>query len=109
MYTEKFGFKVHTDAAFEGMRWLTICPANQSDFEIALMKPEDKLEESLLGKQAGKKPYITFESNDIKKDYAEMSKKGVKFHGEPKEEPWGTAVACQDLDGNMLYICQPNK
>jgi catechol 2,3-dioxygenase-like lactoylglutathione lyase family enzyme len=37
-YVNKLGFKVHTDAPIgPGSRWLTVCPGEQPDLEIALM------------------------------------------------------------------------
>src|SRR5437588_6649695 len=55
-YVNKLGFKVNTDAPMgPGKRWLTVCPPEQPDLEIALMAidaemmPEEKLE--ALGKE----------------------------------------------------------
>ena len=37
-YVNQLGFTVHTDAPMgPGMRWLTVCPPEQQDLEIALM------------------------------------------------------------------------
>ena len=37
-YVNKLSFKVHTDAPMgPGMRWLTVCPPDQPELEIALM------------------------------------------------------------------------
>jgi catechol 2,3-dioxygenase-like lactoylglutathione lyase family enzyme len=39
-YVNKLGFKVHADAKMDnGYRWLTICPPEQPDLEIALLTP----------------------------------------------------------------------
>lgn len=108
-YTEKLGFKVHTDAASNGIRWLTLNPASQPDFEIAIMAAENKEEEDLVGKQGAKKPLICVASNDCKKDYEELSKKGVKFLGAPEQQPWGIAVSFEDLYGNIIYMVEAAK
>src|SRR5258708_3855557 len=105
-YTEKLGFKLHTDAAFEGFRWLTIHPAGQPDFEVALM-PASPEEQPLIGKQGGKHPLFALESDNCLQDCEMLKKHGVKLHGEPKSEPWGISVAFEDLYGNLLYICEP--
>ena len=40
-YVNKLGLKVHTDVTMEnGFRWLTVCPPDQPDFELALMEPK---------------------------------------------------------------------
>ncbi len=107
-YTEKLGFKVHTDADWGGMRWLTLCLANQPDFEIALMPTETAEEAALVGKQGAKKPFLCFETNDCKADYAKFKSAGVKFVDEPTQHPWGLSVTLEDLYGNHLYIVQPS-
>jgi len=39
-YVNKLGFNVHTDQKMDnGFRWLTICPPDQPDLEIALISP----------------------------------------------------------------------
>lgn len=107
-YTQKLGFKVHTDATFGDMRWLTLHPANQPDFELVLMKPETDAEKALVGKQGGKdKPLFTVESTDCTKDYEFLKSQGVKMLEEVAHQPWGIATSFADPDGNIVYICQP--
>lgn len=106
-YTESLGFKLHTDAQFEGFRWLTVHPAGQPDFEIALMPAMSPEEQLLVGKQGGKHPLFALESDNCKQDFELLKAQGVKLHGEPKHEPWGISVAFEDLYGNMLYISEP--
>ncbi len=39
-YVNKLGFKVNTDSKMEnGFRWLTVCPPDQPELEIALLTP----------------------------------------------------------------------
>ena len=106
-YTDKLGFKIHTDADFQGFRWLTICLPEQPDMEIALMPALTPEEKALVGKQGGDKPFISLESNYCLGDYERLNAAGVKFFEKPKTEPWGVSVAMQDLLGNTIYICQP--
>jgi len=106
-YTTILGFIVHTDAIYGDFRWLTICLKNQPDLEIALMPATTPEEKALIGKQAGKIPFLALQSDDCLKDYESLKAKGVTFIEEPKKESWGIAVACKDLYGNLLYIVQP--
>jgi catechol 2,3-dioxygenase-like lactoylglutathione lyase family enzyme len=108
-YTEKLGFNVHTDADFQGFRWLTICLPEQPDMEIALMPATTPEEKALVGKQSGGKPFISLESDDCLSDYERLSAAGVIFIEKPKTEPWGISAAMQDLLGNTIYICQQTK
>lgn len=105
-YVNKLGFKVHTDHMFDQMRWLTICPSEQPDMEIALMlasTPEQKL---LVGKQAIQVPLFSVATNDCQKTYQELTAKDVKFLEAPKEQPWGISAIFLDLYGNIMYLCQ---
>jgi catechol 2,3-dioxygenase-like lactoylglutathione lyase family enzyme len=107
-YTQKMGFKLHTDALFnEQLRWLTVCPMGQPDFEIALMLPGNEWEASLVGKQAGEKPLLSFETSDCMKTVQEMQAKGVRILEEPHEAPWGVQALFADHEGNMFHLNQP--
>jgi catechol 2,3-dioxygenase-like lactoylglutathione lyase family enzyme len=105
-YKDKLGFKIHTDAMFDEMRWLTLCTPDAPDFELVLMLagPEDK---ALVGKQGGSYPFICFETRDCLGAYEALKAKGIQFNEEPKTEPWGIGVGFKDLYGNMIYMSQP--
>lgn len=106
-YRDTLGMKVHTDAPMETMRWLTMTPAKQADFELVLMaatKPETK---ALVGKQAPESPFMCVSSNDCERDIRDLKAKGVRIIQEPQKEPWGTAAMFLDLYGNMIYMVQP--
>lgn len=108
-YTEKLGFKVHTDAQFGAMRWLTLCAPNQPNMELVLMLAETPEEKILVGKQGAHKPFLSLQSSDCIGDYERLRKAGVVFLDEPKHEPWGISVTLKDIDGNMIYMCQPSE
>jgi catechol 2,3-dioxygenase-like lactoylglutathione lyase family enzyme len=106
-YTQKLGFKIHTDAMFgETMRWLTITPATQSDMELSLMLAENADEKALIGKQGGHKPLLAFACDDCEKTHETLKRNGVKIVSVPEAQPWGTSMAVEDLYGNQLYIVQ---
>jgi len=106
-YTEKLGFKVHTDAMFgPALRWLTLHTQSQPDFELVLMLATNEQEKELVGKQGGKHPFFTLESNDIVIDYGVLLANGVQFTAPPEKQPWGTATSLRDLYGNEIYMVQ---
>jgi predicted enzyme related to lactoylglutathione lyase len=109
-YTEKLNFKIHTDAMFgENMRWLTIHPVNQPDFEISLMLAETPEEKALVGKQGADKPFFCVTVDDCGASYNQFKKDGVECLSEPKNEPWGISLAIQDLYGTIIYVVQEKK
>ncbi len=105
-YTEKLGFTVHTDADMGGMRWLTLNPKGQKDFELVLFLAEGT-DTSLIGKQGGTGILICLSSDNLDKDYKDLKAKGIEFTDEPEEHPWGKSVTMKDLYGNLLYLVQP--
>ncbi len=106
-FYKKLGFVVHTDANFGPMRWLTLNLEGQKDMELVLLKAEDDQEKSLVGKQAGEKPLFNLETSDCFADYEKLNKLGINFIEKPTEQPWGVSAAFKDLDGNLIYMCQP--
>jgi uncharacterized glyoxalase superfamily protein PhnB len=91
------------------MRWLTVAPKDQADFELTFVTADTKEKQKALGKQAGDHVLMTLETDDCKRDYKEMKLKGVKFYGEPKEQMWGTEVVFEDLYGNLYDLVQRSK
>ena len=106
-YTENLGFRVHTDAMFGPMRWLTLHPFEQPHFELSIMLAENDAEKALVGKQGAEKPLFCIESTDCKKDYARLKANGVTVIGEPEEQPWGISISLKDPAGNIIYMVQP--
>jgi len=106
-FYKNLGFTVHTDATFEGMRWLTLCFPEQKDFELVLMKATTDLEKSLVGKQSGDRtPFITFETKDCQKDYETLIAQGIEVLDKPETQLWGISMMFHDNSGNKIYVCQ---
>lgn len=105
-YTNKMGYRLHTDASFGDTRWLTVCPQGEDDFEIALILAKGEAK-AIVGKQSAAEPLAAFYTDDCEKTYVEMKKNGVKFLSEPKKEDWGTGALFEDLYGNKFYLNQP--
>lgn len=113
-YVNKLGFEVRTDATFgEGNRWLTVGPKGQSDLEIVLMLPETTCGEDpslaaavrdLVGR--GALGAGVFQSSDIRKDYEELTAKGVVFKGPPEEQFYGIEAVMVDPFGNWFSVTQ---
>lgn len=107
-YTEKLGFKVHTDADYGHLRWLTLCTQDAPDFELilSLATPET---EALVGKQAGEHaPFCCMSTKDIEQFITRVKEHSVEVVQDVKEEQWGKSALIKDLYGNTIYITQEN-
>jgi predicted enzyme related to lactoylglutathione lyase len=100
-YTKKLGFKVITDAPFDGtQRWI----------ELGVPRAETKLvlftapgQESMIGGFMN----VTFMADDVEATAAEMKARGVEFVQEPQKADWGTAAIFKDCDGNQFVLSTP--
>ena len=113
-YVNKLGFTVNTDAEMgPGKRWLTVNPPEQPDLELTLMPISDGMmftaESAAIMRElvkSGTFGFGTFECEDIKATYEELSAKGVEFKKPPTEEFWGWNALFSDDSGNWFSLGQ---
>ena len=97
-YTEKLGFRIHTDKPFDGkQRWIELSIPG-AETGVVLFTAE--AHKDRIGTFSG----ISFHCQDIDKTYAELVERGVEFGGPPKKEPWGSFVMLKDPDGNQFVL-----
>ena len=116
-YRDKLGFKVINDVTMEGgFRWLTVSPADQSDFEIILMdiKPGFMFEEEAANQlkaliESGKLGAGVFNTPNCQAAYEELSARGVEFLSPPAERPYGIEALFKDNSGNWFSLSQPKE
>ncbi len=105
-FTKKLGFELHTDVMFGEMRWLTVNPEGNKQFEITLMLPPSEQAAQVIGKQAGDMIFACFSTDNCQALYESFKKNGVETIGEPTQEPWGTQMIFKDLYGNSYLAVQ---
>ena len=105
-YIDTLNFELHTDALFNGERWLTINPVEQKDLELALILAKTHDQKALVGKQSGGIPLFCVKTDNCNKTIDELQKKDVTIIEEPNRRPWGTQALIEDLYGNMINIVQ---
>jgi catechol 2,3-dioxygenase-like lactoylglutathione lyase family enzyme len=99
-YTEKLGFRIHTDQPFDGtQRWIELSIPG-APTRIALFTPQGD-EDRIGGFYPG-----TFACDNIERTYAELVARGVEFTAPPKKESWGTYAMFRDQDGNQFLLAQ---
>ncbi len=105
-YVDKLGFKIHTDAHYGEMRWLTLHLAGDPDVELVLLKPTKPESEAMVGKQSPEAPFLVISSDDCRGDFEHLKAAGVTFIKEPTQEQWGLEALCIDPHGNIIDIIQ---
>jgi predicted enzyme related to lactoylglutathione lyase len=114
-YTTKLGMELREDVTMPEMgdfRWLTVGVPGQ-DVGITLMAipgppvfeegTQRKLQELLATGAAGG---LFFTTDDCKKSYDELKKRGVEFTQEPTEMPYGIDSGFRDPAGNHFRMTQ---
>jgi catechol 2,3-dioxygenase-like lactoylglutathione lyase family enzyme len=95
-YTEKLGFKLVTDQPHdEKQRWIEL-RIGGTDTRVVLFNFDDS--------RVGGYFNGSFACDNVERTYQELSERGVKFAGPPKQEPWGSFAMFEDLDGNKFLI-----
>ena len=105
-YTRRLGFIVAEDLPFGKQRWVTLRLPEDTVVAIVFKLAETEETRALLGRQAGSQPLFGIETDDCLAEYRRMKEAGVRFHGEPQVQPYGTGVTLEDLYGNRIYMNQ---
>ncbi len=110
-YIEKLGLEKRADDSSQpGFRWLTVAPKDQTDIEIALMKPgaynSPEETEELLS-QVGKQSHYVFHTKDCRAEAQALKARGVEVTPEPQDVPWGVQAIFRDLYGNEFVLLEP--
>jgi predicted enzyme related to lactoylglutathione lyase len=113
-YVGKLGLEVNTDQDLGFMRWLTISVPADPGHQVLLEKPGPPAMDEATAAQvrdlvtkgrAGGHLFLT--TDDCRKTYEELVKKGVETTQEPTEQPYGIDCGLRDPFGNHIRISQP--
>src|SRR5690606_12095412 len=113
-YRDVLGFEVRLDVGYEGMRWITIGPAEQPDTAIVLHPPsatpgltEDELTTLLELIAKGSYFGANLAAADLDDTFARLEASGADVVQEPMDQPYGLRdCAVRDPAGNLLRIQQ---
>lgn len=98
-YVKRLGFELlREDESVPGMRWIQVAPKGTGT-ALTLVTWFDTM-------PAGSLQGLVVRSDDIHRDYREMSARGVQFDGPPQVQPWGTETVLIDPDGNRIVMQQ---
>jgi catechol 2,3-dioxygenase-like lactoylglutathione lyase family enzyme len=112
-YRDLLGWELRNDVGYNGMRWLTVGPADQA-MSIVLYPPEaepaltDEGRRTIAEMMAkGSYARITFASNDLDGTFEKLAAADVDVVEEPTDQPYGVRdCAIRDPAGNLIRINQ---
>ncbi len=110
-YRDTLGFEVRNDVGYEGMRWITVGPANQPT-SIVLHPPgadpgitDDERRTILELMAKGSYTAITLATDDLDGVFERLQASGAEVVQEPTEQPYGVRdCAFRDPAGNLIRI-----
>ena len=114
-YIDVLGFEEKTDVRMgDGFRWVTVAHPSQPELEVTLMIPGPPLDQDMAeavrralanGTMGG----IGLRTDDCRKDYEQLSAKGVDFVQVPADRPYGVEAVMRDNSGNWLVLVEPKE
>jgi catechol 2,3-dioxygenase-like lactoylglutathione lyase family enzyme len=112
-YRDLLGWELRNDVGYNGMRWLTVGPADQA-MSVVLYSPEAEPgltdeERRTIAEMMAKGSYarITFASNDLDGIFEQLQAADVDVVEEPTDQPYGVRdCAIRDPAGNLIRINQ---
>jgi predicted enzyme related to lactoylglutathione lyase len=117
-YTRVVGMEVREDVTVPEMgnfRWLAVGPAQDSGVAVVLMAiPGPPLMDTdtnrdlheLVAKGFAGTLFLT--TDDLQKEYEELSARGVQFTETPEQRPYGMDSSFRDPSGNSIRLTQRN-
>jgi catechol 2,3-dioxygenase-like lactoylglutathione lyase family enzyme len=111
-YRDILGFEVRNDVGYQGMRWITVGPADQPDTSIVLHPPaaspgitDDERRTILELMAKGSYFGVNLASTDLDSTFAKLEGSGAEVAQEPIDQPYGVRdCAFRDPAGNMIRI-----
>lgn len=113
-YRDNLGFEVRNDVGYQGMRWITVGPAGQSDTSIVLHPPaatpgltddERRVVDAMMAK--GTYAGIVLASDNLDALFARLEAAGAEVVQEPTAQPYGVRdCAFRDPAGNLVRLQQ---
>lgn len=113
-YRDTLGFEVRNDVGYEGMRWITVGPADQPGTSIVLHPPgvdpgvtddERRTIREMMAK--GTYAALVLATKDVDATFGRLVENGAEVVQEPTDQPYGVRdCAFRDPAGNLLRIQQ---
>ncbi len=111
-YTEKLGFRVHTDARNGSYRWLTVQHPEQPSLQLGLFTPsspavDEGTAQALREAVAkGAMPPLVLVVDDMRAAFDRMKALGVEFTQEPVDRYGSVDAGFRDPSGNGWKLIQ---
>jgi len=110
-YVGVLGFSLVEDSFVpeQNKRWVVVAPPGARETRLLLAKASNDEQASRIGNQTGGRVFLFLYTDDLWRDHAAYSAKGVVFVRPPTEAPYGTVAVFEDVYGNQWDLLQPRE
>ena len=114
-YTEKVGFRVHTDVKNGDYRWLTVQHPDQPSFQLGLFAPGPPALDQATAQAVraivakGAMPPLVLVVDDCRAAHERMRERGVEFTQEPVDRYGTVDAGFRDPSGNGWKLIQARR
>ena len=106
-YVGKLGFTLVEDTHLGGgKRWVRVRPPGSSGAALLLARASDDAQRAAIGRQTGGRVGFFLETDDLARDHAALTARGVTFVRPPAEHPYGIVAVLEDLYGNRFDLLE---
>jgi catechol 2,3-dioxygenase-like lactoylglutathione lyase family enzyme len=106
-YIRTLNFKLIEDTRLTpDKRWVLIAPPGSRGTNLLLARATTPEQETRIGNQTGGRVFLFLHTDDLWRDYREMTERKVKFIRPPSEESYGTVAVFEDLYGNLWDLLE---
>jgi predicted enzyme related to lactoylglutathione lyase len=115
-YRDVLGFEVRNDVGYNGMRWITVGPADQPGTSIVLFPPQaspgvTEQERRTIAEMMAKGTYamLLLSTKNLDADFERIQASGADVVEEPTMQPYGVRdCAIRDPAGNLIRVQERN-
>jgi catechol 2,3-dioxygenase-like lactoylglutathione lyase family enzyme len=109
-YTEKLDFRLVEDTPLgEDKRWVVVAPPGAAECSLLLAKAANDQQRTSIGNQTGGRVFLFLFTDNFRRDYENMLRKGIHFIRPPQEEAYGMVAVFEDLYGNLWDLLEPSE
>lgn len=106
-YCDRLGFTMlHDQEAGPGLRFVHIGLPEQENVGLWLLKADGPKARSMVGNQSGGSPFLVLYTEDLQRNYAKLTAKGVAFHEGPSDGDGSRHAQFRDLYGNTIVLVE---
>lgn len=109
-YTEVLGFTLIEDTTLSPeKRWVVVMPPGSSGCALLLAKAKDETQAFHIGNQTGGRVSFFLFTDNLDRDFENLSKHKVNIVRQPVEEEYGKVLVFADLYGNLWDLIEPSE